>query len=142
MAVEFLLDAENGSLAFQKEQDFPDWSNSVYAADVEPGGSTDWSNDPASIDEAGRVLDVRNVRRAVIIIKISGSDSYDFTVKAGAASSNISGFYTLDGGVYTGQSGNLYIGVDCLGIDYLALVINAVSGTNIVHAELAPIPYE
>lgn len=139
MAVNFFIDADNGSLAFQKEQDYPDWDNSVYDANA----GTTWTADPGTINEVGRALDVRNVRKAIIIISPVGTPgTYDFTVKAGSNSSNISGWYAFDGGDYAGIAGNLYIGVDCLGVDYLTVVVDALSVYTELEIEMAPIPFE
>ncbi len=142
MALKFFFGGEHASVAFQKEQDFPDWANSVYAAQAESGGTDDWSADPASIPEAGRTLDVRNIRRAVIALDVSGTDTYDFTVKNGVTSTNNAVWFDIDGGVYTTESGALFIGIDCLGLEYLAVVVDAVSGTDNLEIEMAPIPYE
>lgn len=144
MPAKFFLDATDGSLAFQKEQDFPDWDNSIYEA----AAQTNWNTDPGTTVFAdhvasGRILDVRTTRRAVILLNPTGTPgSYDFTVKAGANSGNIAGYYDLDGGVYTGESGLLYVGVDTLGIDYLLVVVDNLTTYTALAVEVVPLPYE
>lgn len=140
MSLKFFFNSDGAAIAFQKEQDFPDWENSVFDADAE----TNWTSDPASLTESGRTIDVSNIRRAVAIFKISGSDNYDFRVRFGAnsQSSGMNVWYTPDGGTYQGITGNRYIGMDCLGVDYVSIVVDAVSGANTLSVEIAPVPYE
>ena len=138
MAVKFFFGADGAAIAFQKEQDYPDWSQAVYNA----GAETNWTTNPSTIPEANRTLDVRNVRRAVITLEVSGANTYDFTVKNGTTSTNNADWFDLDGGVYTGESGKLYVGVDCLGLEYIAVVIDNVSGADTLAVEMAPLPYE
>jgi len=142
MALKFFFGAEGASLAFQKEQDFPDWDNSVYAAQTQSGGADDWSSDPASIPEVGRTLDVRNLRRAVIALDVSGTDTYSFTVKNGITSANIPGWFEIDGAEFIGASGKTFVGIDCLGLEYLAVVVDFISGADNLAIEMTALPFE
>lgn len=135
------LNAEQGSLAFQKEQDFPDWDNGILDATAEANWNADPGVDFTTQVAAGRILDVRNARRCVFALSVSGGDTYDFTIKNGM-NGPVPNWYDLDGGVYTGESGNLFIGVDCLGLEYVCVVVDAVSGANNLRIDGAILPYE
>ena len=139
MSIRFFYGAQQGAaLAFQKLEDFPDWENSVYSAAAHTG----WTADPGTIDQAGRVLDVSNIKRAVAILKVSGAETYSFRVRFGVTSTNMGGWYTPDGGTYTGESGAKFIGIECEGVEYLTILVDSVSGANTLAVEIAPLQYE
>lgn len=136
--LQFFYGGEHASVAFQKEQDVPDWDSAIFEAAAE----ANWTTDPASVSEVGRVLDVRDVRRAVITVKASGAEAYGFTVKNATSSPNSTAWFDLDGGVYTNEEGALFVGVDCLGLEYICVVVDSVGGSDSLAVEMARIPYE
>jgi len=135
----FFLDASGGSLAFKKEQDYPDWDNAVYVS----GADVTLASLPASdFSETSKQLDVTNIRRAILLIKLdTEADTYDFTIYGGANSGNILGWYPLDGEVRTSESGSKLIGVDVFGYEYLT-VLFVTPPSNGCDVEMAPVPYE
>lgn len=137
MGLKFFLDAEGGSLAFLKEQDFADYDNAVYrlvsAVDTVPF--------PAPGDP--ETLDVKDVRNALIsFVPTNVLDSYSFFVwgYTGSQNANMQAWTRLDGGLYQDEQFALTIGVDVFGIEWLYVQI--VQIINPIHTEMARIPYE
>lgn len=140
MAQKFFLNANQGSLAFMKEQDFADWDNSVYEADA---GSNMASLPATPFDTSTqKIIETSNVRKCVIALKRSDvAASVDFEVYAGIDSVNQVGWYALDGGDYTGVTKDLFVGVDVLGVDYITVLVNSVSAGTL-GIEMAIVPFE
>lgn len=141
MAAKFFLDASGGSLAFMKEQDYPDWANSMFEAS---GHTTMLTAPSLPFDPSTqKILDVRNIRRAIIVINCTvPADVHTFSVYAGADTGQADeGWYAMDGGTYTGVTGSQFIGVDVFGVDYLTIVFSAAPAGG-CSVNLAPIPYE
>lgn len=140
MAQKFFLNANQGSLAFMKEQDFADWDNSVYEADA---GSNMAALPATPFDTAAqKIIETSNVRKCVLAFKRSdGAATIDFEVFAGINSTNQEGWYALDGGEYSAVDKDIFVGVDVLGVDYVTvLVTNVSAGT--LGVEMAIVPFE
>lgn len=150
MSSKFFLDADGGALAFKKLQDYADWSNSIIVDDAH----TEMAADPSTVNASETdVLDVTNMMYALVYIK-TVSASYGFTLKAGNPGGNNTGgavnadtdaidmtdWYPVDDGVYTGQNGNKIIGVDTTGMELLTLVFD--SAPSDADVALVPVPFE
>ena len=133
----FFLDAVGGSLAFIKEQDFVN-QDEVVSDNSNPVALPSVPFDP--VNEA--ILSVSNIRSAVITFDLTDiADTYGFVVYAGLNYTTDPNWFRYDGGTYTGITGNLVIGVDVKGIDYLCVVYSAAPSSGSI-IKYAPIPFE
>lgn len=138
--MKFFLNANQGSLAFMKEQDFADWDNSVYEADA----GANMATLPATPFDVStqKIIETSNVRKCVIALKRSNSSAtIDFEIYAGINSTNQVGWYALDGGDYTAVDKDVLIGVDTLGVDYVTVLVTSVSAGTL-GVEMAIVPFE
>lgn len=137
----FFLNGDMGALAFRKLEDDPDTINSVYQASADAAG---WNLNPATNDEAGRVLDVRNMPECVCSIrKTDAGSTYSFSVIGAIDSQNVADgtWYLLDGGEYTDQTENLIFAINTRYYNYITIRVDAVDLGDL-DIELLPVQYE
>ncbi|MFB6372033.1 MAG: hypothetical protein ABEN55_02690 [Bradymonadaceae bacterium] len=147
--LQFFLDAQNGSLAFLKEKDQADWSNSIKRDVL--AGDTLPAPPPPSPSDTDKYLDTAGVRQAVVLLSPTqpSNANYTFDVKGLLESQKndtnndaLERFYTLDGGVYgTPFTKRLCIQVNVQGLDGLFVQVTNLDSGDLTY-EMAPIPYE
>jgi len=140
MAEKFFLNADGGSLAFMKEQDFADWDNSVYEADA---GSNMAALPAIPFDTATqKIIETSNVRKCIISFRRTDSGAtIDFDIYGGIDSTNQVGWYFMDGGDYASIDKDILVGVDVLGVDYVTVLVTAVSAGTL-GIDMAIVPFE
>lgn len=132
----FFLDADGGQFAFLKEDDTADWSSSEFIeyTSIEQGGVS--GKDLSS----PKVLDVRDIRTAVILVKREEMTSAKIVPKVYQQAQAYEGWYALTGYPTSPTEDAYSYLVDVKGMDGLYADLTSFSG-DFVQVEWAPIPY-